>query len=252
MSKEPKGDQLVLDATDVPIRAPERHIIPAQPAPTSMLEVIDRAIHTPGFSVDMLERLLSFKREIEKDERKRAFGLAMTAFKAETIVLIKDKLNKQYESKYITLENLVATVTPFLSKHGLSADWELDQIAGIKVTCVVSHEGYEGKRVPMIVPPDDSGKKNAIQQIKSAITYAKTCTYESALGLAASNSNLSDDGNSTSNGELSERIEWIQNARNLEELQTLYKDAYKLFSDNPGAQRAIIQAKDMKKKELMQ
>ena len=48
---------------------------------------------------------------------------------------------------------------------------------------------------------DTSGSKNAIQQIKSTITYLKSVTFESIIGLASTDANLDDDGNSTSEDE---------------------------------------------------
>jgi hypothetical protein len=105
----------------------------------------------------------------------------------------------------------------------------------------------------MIVPPDTSGGdkgKNPIQQIKSAMTYARICTFEQVCGLASRDGNADDDGNGASNGDLSERIEWLGNARDLKELQSLFQDAYKKFDGNKNAQGALIKAKDARKREL--
>jgi len=44
-------------------------------------------------------------------------------------------------------------------------------------------------------PPDDSGKKNPLQQIKSTVTYLKISTLEAACGLASTDASADDDGN---------------------------------------------------------
>lgn len=148
-----------------------------------------------GASMEQLEKLLALQERWEAGEARKAFTAAMAAFKLEPITIVKDKENKQYNSRYTSLGNLVQTVTPFLSKHGLSADWEIEQEPKLSVTCVLTHALGHSKRVRLDVPPDASGAKNAIQQIKSAITYAKSVTFESACGLASTDANFDDDGN---------------------------------------------------------
>lgn len=147
-----------------------------------------------GGSIDQLEKFMELQRKWEADQARKAFVAAKAAFKAENIVVTKDKENLQYKSRYSSLGNLVNTVAPFLSKHGLSADWDVDQTEGLAVTCILSHSLGHSERVTMKVPPDTAGAKNQIQQIKSAITYAKAVTFESVCGLAATDANLDDDG----------------------------------------------------------
>lgn len=218
--------------------------------PMGMIEIAIRQ----NADIDKLEKLLSLQQRWEANEARKAFEEAMGAFKAETIVILKDKTNPQYNSKYVSLGTLIATVTPFLSKHGLSATWEIDQSQGIKVSCVITHRQGHSKVCSLIVPPDKSGSKNPIQEIKSAITYARACTFESACGLAASDANLDDDGNGAGSrmDDLSERIEWIQNCRNAEELKTVFAAAYQKAkaADDRNAMQALIKVKDLKKKDL--
>lgn len=204
-----------------------------------------------------LEQLQTFQLMCERHEAREArmaFVEAMACFKAETIIISRDKTNKQYDSKYVSLGNLINTVTPYLSKHGLSARWELDQSAGIKVTCVITHRLNHSESVAMTVPPDTSGQKNPIQQIKSAITYAKVCTFESACGLASSDGNVDDDGNGAGPrlDDLSERLEFIANCNDLTELQKVYVAAYKAAKtlNDQIAMKRLTAAKDARKREL--
>ena len=201
--------------------------------------------------IDKLTKLMDLQERWEKSEAKKAFVEALSAFKAHAITILRDKVNGQYQSKYVSLGNLVATVTPFLSQHGLSCRWDLDQTAGIKITCIMTHIAGHSESVSMVCPPDNSGAKNPIQQIKSAITYGKVCTFESICGLASTDANLDDDGSAAaSNGEVSEHCDWIANSRNADELKSMYKQAYNKFEDSPAALRAIIAAKNKRSKEL--
>lgn len=173
-----------------PIAAPAANL----PAPTTPAQVVAYAM-AHGAPIAEIREFMALQREWEAGEAKKAFVAAKAAFKAENVVVVKDKENTQYKSRYSSLGNLVNTVSPFLSKHGLSADWDVDQTNGIKITCILSHSMGHSEKVSMQVPPDTAGAKNPIQQIKSAITYAKTVTFESVCGLAVSDTNVSDDGN---------------------------------------------------------
>jgi hypothetical protein len=166
----------------------------------SPAEMIKLAVEGKA-NLDQLKGLLDLQKDWEAKEAKKAFVKAMTAFKASAPVVTKDKDNKQYNSKYTSLSNLVNTVNPVLSQHGLSASWDIEQNGIIKVTCRITHELGHSETASASAPADTSGAKNAIQQIKSTITYLKSVTFESICGLASSEANLDDDGNGAS-GEL--------------------------------------------------
>jgi hypothetical protein len=110
----------------------------------------------------------------------------------------------------------------------------------------------------MTSPPDKAGAKNPIQEIKSAITYAKVCTFESICGLASTDGNLDDDGNGSGRGpEMPEQayvthMDNIQGANTRDELKNLYAAAYK-DAKAAGDQNAIekfIKAYETRKQEM--
>ncbi len=214
----------------------------------NLLSVIQAAAKRGDLA--MVKELMDLRDRNDATEARKAFVAAMSAFKAHAIVVLKDKTNAQYGSKYVSLGNLVSSVTPFLSQHGLSVRWEIDQTNGIKVSCVMTHSQGHSESVSMVCPPDKSGAKNPIQEIKSAITYGKACTFESICGLASTDANMDDDGNGSSPSDLSEQLEWIENACDLTELQKLFKAAYQKFGTNRKAQQVIVAAKDKRKAEL--
>ena len=229
--------------------------IPATPADLLRIAV------TNGAGLEQIEKLMDLQERYRQQEARSAFVQAMSDFKAHAIVVLKDKINPQYNSKYVSLGNLVATVTPFLSQHQLSVHWNVDQTQppSIKVTAIVTHALGHAESVSMVVPPDTSGSKNVIQQIKSAITYAKACTFESICGLASTDATLDDDGNAAGTqaprphlDDLQERLEYLANCRTIEELQGQFKAAYSAARDlnDQDAMRQIIAAKDRRKKEL--
>ena len=240
--------------TDLVLTSPQTTITP--------MGLIEMAA-ARGASIEQMQQLFELKLRVEADEAKKAFVGAMSAFKASAIRVTKDRENKQYSTNgqkamYTSLGHLVEIVTPYLSANGLSARWDVDQAAGIKVTCIVTHQMGHSEQVSMICPPDKSGAKNPIQEIKSAITYAKGCTFESICGLASTDANIDDDGNGAEPSKAMpepEYLEWMDGIRqspNSEALKTVFGNAYKA-AKAAGDQAAIdsfIKAKDQTKKEL--
>lgn len=178
----PQGSFSRREDRDVPAVIPQ--------TPTSMLALA----LARGMDKETIAGLMDLKDRWEENEARKAFAEAIAAFKLDPPKVIKDKTNNQYESKYASIGNLVNTVNAALGQHGLSARWDVDQSAGIKVSCILTHRGGHSERVSMSGPPDDSGKKNPLQQIKSTVTYLKIATFEAVTGIAASDAG-DDDGN---------------------------------------------------------
>jgi hypothetical protein len=148
----------------------------------------------------LIESLMDLQEKHERREAEKAYHKAVAEFKAKPIQINKDKANVQYGSMYTSISELVNTVNTALSPCGLSAHWTFTQADNnIGVTCILSHTQGHSESVTLFGPPDDSGKKNRLQQIKSTTTYLKGATFEAITGVASSDSvgiNVSDDGNS--------------------------------------------------------
>jgi hypothetical protein len=155
--------------------------------------IISEAI-AKGANLKEIAELMTLQERWEGNQAKKAYVHAMADFKANAPLVDKDKVNKQYNSKYTTLGNLINTVSPVLSKFGLSASWDIEQNGIIKVTCKMTHDMGHSETASMSAPADVSGSKNVIQQIKSTITYLKAVTFESICGLASTDANVDDDG----------------------------------------------------------
>lgn len=230
------------------IEATEHALARVSPQPDSMLAIIDRMTSTPGFDIAALKEMLAMKERWDANEARKAFAEAKAAFQAEAIVIIRDKTNNQYNSKYVSLGQLVKTVTPFLSKHGLSCSWAIDQSNGIRVACTMLHSLGHSETVSMVCPLDTSGAKNPVQQVKSSITYGKGCTFESVTGMAATDANRDDDGNAAgaaTSEPLEEdvvvmRLDAIANASNDDELKRFYLVA--LHEAQAAGDKAAVEA----------
>lgn len=192
------------------------------PAPqhTFAQQLLQLAI-TRGSTGEEVDRLIAMVNGADVLERQKAHTAAMVALASDLVGvdLEKNRTNDDFGNRYIAIGKLVNTVAPLLAKHGLAASWEQDQSKGadITVTCVLSHTAGHITRSTLTVPRDIDGRKNELQAIKSSITYARSITYETVCGLAATDANLDDDGNGAGGmariGERAEETPLLRNAR---------------------------------------
>lgn len=167
---------------------------------TSPTQLVALAIAN-GTPAETLSKLLDVQERWQAAQAKREFDAAMANFKSECPpALIKDSTVDFTSQKgrthynYADRASITEVVTPFLSKHGLSATFETDtDTPGIvKVTCEIAHKGGHSKKTALKGPVDASGNKNAIQAIGSAVEYLCRYTFNAALGLATKGQD--DDG----------------------------------------------------------
>lgn len=186
------------------MNAQAAELMPMEPKPAREPQRV-QAITTPsdllamavsqGADLDHLRQLMDLKDRHEATEARKAFHQALAAFKESPPIITNDRTNKQYGSTYSSLANLVNNVNKELSPHGLNARWDIEQGQQIKVTCILAHALGHQESVSLSGPPDDSGAKNKLQQIKSTLTYLKGATFEAVTGVATIPGNLDDDGN---------------------------------------------------------
>lgn len=174
-------------------RAPKKTLV----TPMSPIEQM-QAMKSMGMEISDMRDILALQKEYEANEALKLFNDAMNAFKAEEIMIIKDKEVSYGDTKFqhASLANIVATATPFLSKHGLSHSWTTDQsdeTGLIKVTCTIKHKAGHKESTTLQSKADPSGGKNAIQAIASAVSYLERYTFLAITGLATHDM-VDDDG----------------------------------------------------------
>lgn len=167
--------------------------------PTTM-SMLDRAV-TSNAPVEVLERLLALHERWEAGQSRKAFDMALSLAKAEMPVIKKNR-RVGFESKrtdtrtdyaHEDLAEIARSIDPILGKHGLSYRFRTDSSeAKIKVTCIISHRDGYSEENTLISDRDNSGNKNTIQAIGSAVTYLQRYSLKAALGLSASEDD--DDG----------------------------------------------------------
>lgn len=167
------------------------HLPATQPMDT--MAILASAVER-GVDTDYLEKLMTLHERNQANEARKAYFEAVSAAAVSPPIVIKDKFNMQYESYYSSMENTINTVSAHLGPFGLSHRFSFDQSDIISVTCILSHVAGHSERVTLSGPPDTSGKKNTLQQIKSTTTYLKLATFEAITGTASELGSCNDDG----------------------------------------------------------
>lgn len=171
------------------------------------MAMLDRAI-AQGAGIETLEKLMGLQERWEANQARKAFDEAMAAAKAEIPTITKNRevdftsTRGRTNYRHEDLAEIAKTVDSILGRHGLSYRYRVASNVNepVSVTCIISHRAGHSEETTLSAGRDDSGNKNSIQAVGSAITYLQRYTLKAALGLAASND---DDGGS------SETVEYI-------------------------------------------
>jgi hypothetical protein len=156
-----------------------------------------------NIDVDKLAKLLEVQIAWEANEAKKAYVEAMAAFKANPPKIIKNR-HVKFETRtggvteycHASLDKVTATISEALSRHGLTAAWVTGQADGqVTVTCRITHIFGHSEETSLTSAPDNSGSKNPIQAIGSAVSYLQRYTLLALTGLATEGQD--DDGAGT-------------------------------------------------------
>lgn len=174
---------------------------PAELTVMTPMDMLNKAV-AQGANIDVLEKLMGLQERWEANQARKSFDEAMAAAKAEIPTIVKNREVDFTSSKGRTnyrhedLAEIARTVDPILSRHGLSYRFRVTSNVNepVSVTCILSHRAGHSEETTLSAGRDDSGNKNSIQAVGSAITYLQRYTLKAALGLAAASD---DDGNAT-------------------------------------------------------
>lgn len=163
-------------------------VVPAQDPATLIALAIEK-----GANVDQLERLMDLQERWNAQRAKEAFFGALAQFQANAprIEKRKDVAFNDVKYSYAPLPDMVEQLKQSLQAAGLSYRWEIaDTESGLSVTFILTHTAGHAERTTMTAPPDSSGKKNAVQQRGSTITYLQRYTMIGGLGIAAADTDI--------------------------------------------------------------
>lgn len=102
-----------------------------------------------------------------------------------------DAKNNHLRNSYVSLDQLLHTIRPILTKHKLAI---MQDLAGEFIITTLIHESgqYKGSAMPFNPMSGNKGTNN-LQQIGGGITYAKRYALSALLAISV---DVDDDGNS--------------------------------------------------------
>lgn len=157
-----------------------------------------------GADLASLEKLMDLQERWEAGLAKKEFFSALSSFQSDIPVIPKNgKASFDHkngggstEYTYALLDDICQAIRPILTNHGLSYRFEQKtEDQKTTVYCIISHASGHQERTLMSGFPDQSGKKNPIQQLASTVSYLRRYTLTGALGITSSD--IDDDGQSS-------------------------------------------------------
>ncbi len=146
---------------------------------------------TKEVDLGKVEKMMELQFRFEKNEAEKAFIAALSAFKANPPRIVKNTHVNYSTSKgvtdykHATAGQVVEEIEKGLQPHGMTLTFKSDQDekGRIKVTAVLTHILGHSKETSLSSASDQSGGKNSIQAIGSAVTYLKRYTALLITGL---------------------------------------------------------------------
>lgn len=236
------------------VSKPNGGLAQLSPTPMDLLQIA----MAQNADIDKLTKLMELQERWEANQARKAFNVAFSEFKSDAVTIVKNQTVSDGPlkgKKYADLFGVVNIVAPLMSKHGLTHSWKLtkDDAAWMEVTCTIKHVLGHSESVAMGAAPDSGPGRNAIQARGSAKNYLERYTFLAATGMAAGNQDDDGNGAHVDKGWLDERLEWIANSRNTEEVVKVFQEAYKEAQKkkDTAAMASLITAKDARKKQLL-
>lgn len=169
---------------------------PQSPSPWSMID----ADMIKELDVEKLERLYALQERHVASEAERQLATALTNFQAECPTIKKERKNEHLRTAYAKIDDIMATIQPVLSKHGLSVSFDTPSTKeSLTAICYVMHSAG-AKFSRQVTVPVDTGMRgaNITQQLGSASSYAQRYALIAALNLNVTDRQDDDGGASGS------------------------------------------------------
>lgn len=147
------------------------------------MALLERAVAS-NVAPEQLSQLMDLQDRWEAKQAQRAFYAALAQFQENCPKI--ERTAKGHNTKYAKLDTIIETIRPLLRECELTYRWETNpkEQGWVEVTCIITHSAGHSERTSTLLPPDDSGGKNAIQGVGSTNSYGFRYTLVGALGIA--------------------------------------------------------------------
>lgn len=165
--------------------------------PHNILSVLERVLVSPDLPIERLTALMEIQERQLNKEAEQNFNIAFSEAMAEMPSIPKTAMNNHTGKKYSTLDDIVSTTRPVLSKFGLALNFNSSRREGMMVvTAIVRHTAGHKEHCTLSAPATDGQGKASMNEIQAAMstdTYLKRAAAMSILGLS-SGDEVDDDG----------------------------------------------------------
>jgi hypothetical protein len=195
-------------------------------APPSSVEGVGQMLAIAvqqGLSPEGLTQLVDLHDRMRAQAAKEAYAAAMAAVQAELPMVAKRGWNTHTKSSYSLHEDVLAAMTPIITRHGFSLSYGTRAGATpewLIITCVCAHSAGHSEHfeLPLLLDSTGSGgtkNKTGVQAAGSTITYGRRY-----LAFMVFNLNTGDDTDGGGDGDADKPTE-----TQLADLDVLIKDA---------------------------
>ena len=143
-----------------------------------------------GTSVEVMERLMTIRRELKQEYAKEEFSKAMSEFQAECPTIQKNKAGGQTRAGkvayfYAPIESIVEQVKKSIKNHGFSYSIQTIMTEKtVKVTCTVKHIAGHCESSEIELPLTARTEiMSAPQVVAATVTYGKRYSFCNAFGI---------------------------------------------------------------------
>lgn len=228
-----------------------RNDMPVQAESTAVISMIERAATDPNVGIEKLEKMIELQERVLDRNSRMDYDAALAAMQSELPEV--EKLAQGHNSKYAKFDHILAAVKPHLAQHGFSITHRIKSEDGlVHITGILSHKSGHREETTLLLPPDASGSKNAVQAIASSTEYGRRYTMNSLLGIATKDADKDGGAPGKDEPDVTDWIAKIEESADLGSLKANYTEAFKENQKFPGAVKQINAAKYRKKRELSQ
>lgn len=221
--------------------------------PLTEMELLQIALQNNA-AMDVIERIAALVKDRRAEKAAEEFNESMNAVQTELKVVCPDLWNPQSQKNYESYHALDKEVRPLYLKHGFSLSFSCgDAPPGfVRMICNVTRGSHTRTVRGADYPADGSGPKGGGVLTPENATTGAASRGKRQLLKDIFNIIVAKEDKGTTFGELAERLDWIENCRNLAELKKVYTAAANEALDkaDKNALRILKEAKEKKEKQL--
>lgn len=183
------------------VRTPGTAVAKNEPKPSALAAELGQDISVgqlilaaveKGAPIETIERLVALRERIEDRDAGKAFTRAMAAFQKDCPMIQKKTTAKittasggSYSYTYAELEEIVATIAPFVERHGFTYTWDtkVEHTGMLTVTIRIRHIEGHVETSSFELPTDTKSAMSSQQKQAAANTFAKRQTLIAGFGL---------------------------------------------------------------------